>query len=357
MKTRITASFILLLSCIFNHNISACTGISLTAKDGSRIVARTIEWGGSKLPSMYVIVPRGTEFTSYTPTGINGLTFKAKYGLAGLSVVQKEFITEGMNEAGLSAGLFYFPGYGQYPDFDSTNPSKTIADLQVVCWILSQHATVDEVKESVKNLQVTVLQGASTVHWRVADSSGRQIVIEFIDGRAQVYDNPAGVLTNSPGFPWQMTNLNNYVNLYPGAVAEQSWNNTSLRQFGAGAGFLGLPGDVTPPSRFVRAFFYQATAPQQPDGEAAVVQAFHILNNFDIPVGLEHKAGEAPDIPSATQWTAAADMTNGKLYYRTMYNSTVRCIDLRQIDFSKTKFAAYPLDKEETEPIEHIKIK
>lgn len=357
MKNNIAAALLFTLSGIFSLPSLACTGISLTAKDGSRIVARTIEWGGSKLPSMYVIVPRGTEFTSYTPTGINGLTFKAKYGLAGLSVVQKEFITEGMNEAGLSAGLFYFPGYGQYPDFDSTNPSKTIADLQVVCWILSQHATVDEVKESVKNLQVTVLQGASTVHWRVADSSGKQIVIEFIDGRAQVYDNPAGVLTNSPGFPWQMTNLNNYVNLYPGAVAEQSWNNTSLRQFGAGAGFLGLPGDVTPPSRFVRAFFYQATAPQQPDGEAAVVQAFHILNNFDIPVGLEHKTGEAPDIPSATQWTAAADMTNGKLYYRTMYNSTVRCIDLRQIDFSKTKFAAYPLDKEETEPIEHIKIK
>ncbi len=357
MKTITLPALILSFAFLLVQTTLACTGISLTARDGSRIVARTIEWGGSKLPSQYVVIPRGTEFTSYTPTGINGLQFSAKYGLVGLSVVQKEFVTEGMNETGLSAGLFYFPGYGQYPAFDSTNPGRTLADLQVVCWILSNFASVDEVGQAVKNLQVTALEGAATVHWRVADSNGKQIVIEFVDGQAQVYDNPAGVLTNAPGFPWQLTNLNNYVNLYPGAVDGQTWANTPLHQFGAGAGFLGLPGDVTPPSRFVRAFFYQATAPQAADGEAAIIQSFHILNNFDIPIGLEHKTGEAPAFPSATQWTVASDLSNRKLYYRTMYNSTIRCIDLNTINFEKVKFAAFPLDPQEKEPIEYIRIK
>lgn len=88
----------------------ACTGITLTAKDGSKIVARTIEWGGSDLNSQYVIVPRGYQQQSFIPGGEQtGLKFTARYGYVGLAVEQKEFIAEGLNEAGLSAGLFYSP--------------------------------------------------------------------------------------------------------------------------------------------------------------------------------------------------------------------------------------------------------
>ena len=92
----------------------ACTGISLTAKDGSYIQARTIEGAALKLISEYVIIPRGQEMQSYTPNALNGLKFTAKYGVVGLCVVQKEFIAEGINEAGLSTGLFFFPHYGSY---------------------------------------------------------------------------------------------------------------------------------------------------------------------------------------------------------------------------------------------------
>ena len=81
----------------------ACTGISFFAKDGGYVQARTIEWGDSFLPSEYVIIPRNLNQTSYTPTGINGLKFKSKYGVVGLAIIQKEFIAEGLNEAGLSA--------------------------------------------------------------------------------------------------------------------------------------------------------------------------------------------------------------------------------------------------------------
>ena len=117
MKRTFFLSIVLMVSLmLFQKGITyACTGISLRSVDGSYIQARTIEWSGSALESMYVIVPRGEQFTSYTPTGVNGLSFKAKYGMVGIAVVQKEFIAEGINEKGLSAGLFYFPGYGKYP--------------------------------------------------------------------------------------------------------------------------------------------------------------------------------------------------------------------------------------------------
>ena len=85
---------------------SACTGISFLAEDGGYVQARTIEWGDSYLPSEYVIVPRGQDLVSYTPTGVNGLRFRAKYGMVGLAIIQKDFVAEGLNEGGLSAGLF-----------------------------------------------------------------------------------------------------------------------------------------------------------------------------------------------------------------------------------------------------------
>ena len=121
----------------------ACTGISFTARDGAFVTARTIEWGESPLPSGYVVIPRQHETVSYTPTGANGLSFRAKYGAVGLTIVREEFIAEGINEAGLSAGLFYFPHYGKYPAYDSTRNDRTLSDLQYVAWILSQFSSVD----------------------------------------------------------------------------------------------------------------------------------------------------------------------------------------------------------------------
>ena len=85
--------------------IAACTGITLKSKDGTTIVARTIEWGGSNLNSQYVVVPRGYTERSYTPNGVDGMTFTARYGYVGLAVEQKEFIAEGLNEVGLSVNM------------------------------------------------------------------------------------------------------------------------------------------------------------------------------------------------------------------------------------------------------------
>ena len=133
---------------------SACTGISFLAEDGGYVQARTIEWGDSYLPSEYVIVPRGQDLVSYTPTGVNGLRFRAKYGLVGLAIIQKEFVAEGLNEVGLSAGLFYFPKYGEYEKYNAAVRDKSISDLQLVSWLLGECSNVEEVKEAVKKVHV-----------------------------------------------------------------------------------------------------------------------------------------------------------------------------------------------------------
>lgn len=132
MKHLILSLLIFFLSAHFS--LQACTGLSLRAKDGAYIQARTIEWGESDLPSEYVIIPRGRQIKTYTPAGLNGATFQTKYGVAGLTrpSYKKGFIAEGLNEAGLSAGLFYFPRNGTYSAYDLTENNRTVNNLQLV---------------------------------------------------------------------------------------------------------------------------------------------------------------------------------------------------------------------------------
>ncbi len=336
----------------------ACTGITMQDRSGSRVYARTIEWGGSDLKSRCVIVPRGTVTQSMLPGQLKGLEFTAKYGYAGIAVEQADFVAEGLNEAGLSAGLFYFPEYGGYPEYDGTQRENTVCDLQVVPWLLSSFASVEEAVKGIMQIRVTGIDPrASTVHWRIADASGRQVVVEIIDGRTHVYENEVGVITNAPDFKWHLANLSNYVNLFPGGAQPQIMGGRSVKAFGAGSGFLGLPGDITPPSRFVRAAFFQYSSPAAENTHDAVLQAFQILNNFDIPIGIEfRKDQDIPKLPSATQWTSAADPSELDFYYRTMNNSAIRRIRLSQIDFSKVRYTSFPVDEAASQPVTDIKI-
>ena len=332
------------------HASVACTGISLTAADGSYVQARTIEWAYGALKSEYVIIPRGEALQSYTPTGMNGMKFKARYGVVGLAVVEREFIAEGINEAGLSAGLFFFPRYGSYESYESVDNPRTLADLQVVQWMLTQCATIDEVKEAVKHVRIVALEKTAVVHWRIGDPSGRQVVMEIVDGNINFYENEVGVITNAPGYNWQVTNLENYVNLRPGSAQSYQLGGVTLEPNGGSTAMHGLPGDFTPPSRFVRAAFFRNTAPQRATGLDTVLEAFHLLNNFDVPIAIENPAEH--NLPSATQWTSAIDLSSRTVYYKTAYNSTIRSISLANIDFARAKYASYPLDVVQREQIE-----
>ncbi len=333
----------------------ACTGISLTAADGSYIQARTIEWAKGELKSEYVVIPRGEELQSYTPTGLNGLKFSARYGVVGLAVVEKEFIAEGINEAGLSAGLFFFPRYGSYTPYTSTDNSSTLADLQVVQWILTQFSSIDELKQNIDGVNIVGLEDGAVVHWRIGEPDGKQVVMEIVGGKVSFYDNTVGVLTNAPGFEWHLANLENYVNLRPGSATNYTLGKQLLQPIGGSSAMLGLPGDFTPPSRFVRAAFFRNTAPQRKDGYDTVLQAFHILNNFDVPIAVENP--DEQTLPSATQWTSAIDLTARKVYYKTAYNNSIRVIDLSQIDFSKVKYQSHLLDKTQQQPTYNVTIR
>ena len=356
--------FVLFVAMVFgltvSHRADACTGISLKAQDGTRVVARTVEWAATAMQCGYVVCPRGHQQQSYTPTGANGMKYTSIYGYVGIYTEYEPFVVEGVNESGLSAGLFFFPDYGQYTPYNADQNDRTICDMQFVSWVLSQFDSIDQLKAALNKVNVVTLNhNIGAVHWRIAEPGGRMVVLEFVNGVPQIYENTLGVLTNSPGFMWHMTNLNNYVNLRSGSAADHTLKpGVTLVPLGHGSGMLGLPGDFTSPSRFVRAAFFQTTAPAQPTGFDTVVQAFHLLNNFDLPIGIQDATEDIPKgLPSATQFTAVTDQNAVRLYYRTAWNSTIRCIDLMQINFHSVKFQSHPLDNTQVQPVEMVKVK
>ena len=340
------------------NQANSCTGITLKSNDGANIVARTVEWANGESPSDYLIVPQGFERQSMLPDGTRGgMKYTAFYGYAGLA--SEDYVIEGLNQVGLSAGLFYFPKVGSYPKYDSSQKDITISDTEFVAWILGSFETVEDVISALRSVRVVATDSrAQNLHWRVADKYGRQIVIEYMDGIPMVYENNLGVLTNSPEYPWHITNLNNYINLKPGTDSGHAFGDIQLSPIGHGSNMLGLPGDMTPPSRFVRVAFYQNSAPILETADMAVEQAFVILQAMTIPIGAQFEdKTKIPNIPSATQWTSVTDMTNNNLYYNTMYNPTVRKIDLNSIDFTNVPYQQHPLDDVKARPIMNVSVK
>jgi len=351
MKQIVSAALLLLLA--FTPAAYPCTGISLSAKDGTRLQARTIEWSGGNLNSKLIILPRNHMNQALTPEGKNGLIWANKYGAVGASTVAPEFVTEGINEKGLNAGIFYFAHYGNLTPYNKKHAKKSVSDGELVRYILTNFATVDEALKGLKKIEIIPIGKPddtghyATGHWRIADASGRSVVLEITnEGQRTVYENNLGVITNSPSFAWHQDNLNNYVHVTSGRAHDQKIGGVNLFSFGGGSNLMGLPGDLTPPARLVRAFFWLHSAPAAADAYSAVTQAFHILNNFDLPIGAEYAPGEAiPDIPSATQWTAVSDQTHPAFYYRTMYNSAIRKIDLTKINFDTVPYTVTEMDE------------
>ena len=164
--------------------------------------------------------------------------------------------------------------------------------------------------------------------------TGKSIVIEYIDGKLNVHDDPLGVITNSPAFDWHMTNLRNYVNFSMINVPPIKLGTVVLKPFGQGSGMLGMPGDFTPPSRFVRAVAFSQSVLPSKTGHDAIIEAFHILNQFDIPKGAarEHEKDEHGTRRRLYDLDVG-DRSQGEAYYfRTYENSQIRMIDLMKIN-------------------------
>jgi len=335
-KTLITAVAICSLLGNAGH---ACTGIRLIAEDGTVVHARTMEFA-IDIHSDVIMVPRGYSRVGTTPDGKEGLKWKAKYASIGANGVGLPVLFDGLNEKGLAAGTFYFPNSAGYMPYTAADAGKTIAQWEVGSWILENFASVDEVRANIGNIVVpaVVFGGwgfAPEAHYIVQDTSGKTIVIEYVGGKLNVHDNPLGVITNSPAFDWHMTNLRNYVNFSMTNVSPVTLGSVKLQPFGQGSGMLGLPGDFTPPSRFVRAVAFSQSVFKPKTGEDAIVEAFHVLNQFDIPKGAarEHEKDEHGNIlADYTIWTNAIDLKTKRLNFRTYESSQIRMVDLMKMN-------------------------
>jgi len=303
-------------SATFTPSAEACTSLVLPASDGSRIYTRTMEFA-IDTKSRLVGLPRGLALT-----GQKGLAWESKYAAIGMNAFGMPALLDGMNEKGLTGGILYFPGFAQYTAPQAVGPGQGLAPWEFLTWALTRFATVAEVKAALPQIRVMDMEEPDMkivppVHYTLHDATGASIVIEPVDGALKVYDNPLGVMTNSPEFPWHMTNLRNYVNLTPENVPPLHINNAVIHPLGAGSGLHGIPGDLTPPSRFVRAAAMVMSAGTVQGGLKGVRMAEHIASNFDIPKGMVQVKGMPPDL---TQWTSVADMGQDRYYIKTWAN-------------------------------------
>ena len=337
----------------------ACTGIRLIAKDGAVVVARTMEFG-TDLESKVGVFPAGTSIVGTLPGNAAGMTFKTKYGIVGANGFGLPIVVDGLNDRGLYLGEFFFPGSAGYATVTPENASRAIAAYQYSMWILGNFASVAEVKAAYDRvvLAPTVVPAmgmAPPVHFRIVDKTGAAVVVEPIGGKLVIYDDPFGVLTNSPTFDWHMTNLSNYVGLSAVNRPAMKIQGQTINGFGQGSGFYGLPGDFTPPSRFVRAVAFEAAAPTPATASDAVQQIFHILNNFDIPVGASREIVNGKTFDEWTLWTTAEDLSNLQFYFRTYDDQSLRSVDVRKALANAATTVKYlPMETDRPTPITKV---
>lgn len=316
----------------------ACTSIRMKTTDGLVFYARTMEYG-QDLGSNVVIIPKGAALVGTLPDGSSkGLHFTAKYGFVGMNALGMNNVSDGMNEKGLVVGGLLFPGYAGYQPYSSSESASTIAQFEMVNWLLSQCATVADVRRDIGKIRVCqgpsslngVTAGTLPLHYTIHDATGASIVVEYTGGTVNIYDNPLGVLTNSPDFPWMLTFLSNTVNLSAVNVPALDLPGYVVRQTGQGSGMLGLPGDFTPPSRFVRMVALTQSALPATGPDTGLALAMTIIGNVDIPKGAVREKDATGTEYDVTQWTVAADTARGRYYYRTAGDKNWRYVDVAQ---------------------------
>lgn len=336
---------------IWTAAVEGCTGIKIVAQDGSNVHGRTLEFG-MKVDTYSAVVPRGYSFVGMTPEG-KGLPYQAKYASLGIFCFDAKVLMDGINEKGLAVGAFYFPGYAEYTPMTAQNQSRALSPIEVPNWILTQFASLEEVKQGLAKIVIvpTVFPSwGSTpppMHYIVYDQTGKSLVIEPIEGKLVVRDNPIGVFTNSPTFDWHMTNLRNFINLTPYNVAPKKIEGIEFAPFGQGSGMVGLPGDFTPPSRFVRAAIFSMSATPVASAKEAVFQTFHILNQFDIPLGVARAKENGVIHFDYTMITCVRDPQALQYYFKTYEDQSVKMVDLHRFDLEAKEILFFPTTSKE----------
>ncbi|MFK5855973.1 MAG: choloylglycine hydrolase family protein [Bacteroidota bacterium] len=339
MKAKKQLLLIIIASTLmFPINTSkACTEILVKAKDASVVNVRSMEFEVD-LKSAVNVQPRGEVFTSITSDSTPGLQWTNKYGYVYMNALGYPLALDGLNEAGLSFGALYLPGYAVYQKIPSGENDKALWNLDFGAWVLGNFSSVEEVKSALKSVyvcQIKSLSSISPLHYNITDASGKSIIIEYTADGLTVYNNNVGVLTNSPPYDWHMANLRNYLNLTPNNPDSINFNGESFSPLGQGAGLIGLPGDWSPPSRFIKSAITSHNALTPNNATEAVNLALHFINGVDIPKGVSRITSNGKTEYDYTQWIVVRDLTNRRYMFRTYDNLQVRSVDLNKLDFSK----------------------
>jgi len=339
MKKFAATLSLLAASLLLSPVIYACTDIQITATDGSQIIARSMEFA-MQLDSDIVSVPKGTPFTSTTPDGKPAASWKSKFGYLMVNGLKQQFVVDGMNDQGVAFEYLYLPGETTYMSIPAGKNSQAIPYFNLGAWILGNFGTVEEIRKALASVSIYQQTLPATgdmvfpLHAIIHDASGKGIVVEFVKGKMEISDY-VGVATNSPVYAWHVTNLLRYVNLSPYNPHPLVINGVSYDANGQGAGQLGLPGDISPASRFVKMAYLRQSAYPVADAAAAINLAEHIMNNVDIPAGMTRAKVDDKESTETTEWTVFKDLTHKVFYYHSYQDMTMRSIDLSKIDFSE----------------------
>ncbi len=318
----------------------ACTDIRVTAQDGTILVARSLEFA-LNFHSNLRTSPRGRVFKVIAPDGKPSLSWTTKYGYVGLDGLGLDIIMDGMNEEGLTFEELLFPGYAQYASITPENEKQALPYLAFGDWILGNFKTVDEVRQALSTVSLYVNKipslGDTTfpLHYAMTDASGKSIVVEYVKGQMHVYDNTLGVMTNSPSYDWQTTNILNYTRLSPLNPPTVKAQGIIYAVTGQGYGMIGLPGDISPPSRFVKSSVLLNVAIPAPDAAGALNLAEHIMNNVDVLRGEAREPQSGDYVDDITQWVVFKDITHKVFYFRTYGDMNVRAVSLSKLNLAK----------------------
>jgi penicillin V acylase-like amidase (Ntn superfamily) len=337
-----------------------CTSLVYTGSDGAIYLGRTLELDVEE-PWAVAYVPAGTAFESVVH-GEESLPYTAKHRFVGVAPAGRHegddpiessalaSMTEGLNDAGLTCSMLAYPATA-----GGESGRKRRAALQAIdlgTWILSQFATVADVKEGLEAQPVflTPMSAVGDVefpfHIVVHDRAGGAIVIEWHHGEQAVYGNPVGVMTNGPPFSWHLTNLGNWTHLTNVDSSSARFGSLDVAQPDSGIATAALPGSNTSVGRFIRAIYYSQFAEKTADADAALVMLARVMNNFDRPRDITidppgaggegvtfEGTGRKEGAPGTeyTSWTNLSDLNRGRFLLRTYTAFNYTAFDLDRL--------------------------
>ncbi len=270
------------------------------------------------------------------------------YAIIGMATVVNDtpLYYDGANEYGLSMAGLNFPENAYYPPF--CEEKDNVTPFEFIPYILGKCKTVDEAMPLLQNINLvnipfSVRLPLSPMHWIIADKE-RSVVVEPMKDGLHIHENPVGVLTNNPPFNYHLFNLNNYRGLNTHNGENKFSPDIELKNYCEGLGLIGLPGDVSSMSRFVRAVLAKTNSVCDTDGAHSVGQFFHLLSFVEMPRGIcKTRSGEW-DI---TVYSSCINTDKGIYYYTTYSNRQITAVDMHKTDLYSTEISRFPLIEEQ----------